>query len=188
MHPAGLFGWSMKNRSIREKERDVGLVCFLVTRYREGVWKPLTGVETMATQKVLVIDDELHIRMLYQEELEAAGYVVAVSDGSDEILQLLAKEHPDVIVLDIKLGPDLSGLDLLQEIRRDNQDIPVILCTAYDSFQQDFKSIAADFYVVKSVDSTDLLTKIALAMEKAKAGSKEVSPSELSDDDFSLHG
>jgi DNA-binding NtrC family response regulator len=129
----------------------------------------------MATGKVLVIDDELHIRMLYQEELETAGYVVAVSDGSDDILPLLQKEKPDVVVLDIKLGPDRSGLDLLQEIRRDNQDIPVILCTAYDSFQQDFKSIAADYYVVKSVDSTELLFKIAQAMAKAKKKNDAVS-------------
>jgi len=129
----------------------------------------------MATGKVLVIDDELHIRMLYEEELETAGYVVAVSDGSDDILPLLQKEKPDVVVLDIKLGPDRSGLDLLQEIRRDNQDIPVILCTAYDSFQQDFKSIAADYYVVKSVDSTELLFKIAQAMAKAKKKNDAVS-------------
>jgi len=125
------------------------------------------GDGMMKKQKVLVVDDELHIRMLYQEELESAGYAVAVSDGSDQIVPLIKKEKPDVIVLDIKLGPERSGLDLLQEIRRDNQDIPVILCTAYDSFQQDFKSIAADYYVVKSVDSTELLTKIGLAMKKA---------------------
>jgi DNA-binding response OmpR family regulator len=128
----------------------------------------------MATGKVLVIDDELHIRMLYQEELETAGYVVAVSDGSDDILPLLQKEQPDVVVLDIKLGPDRSGLDVLQEIRRDNQEIPVILCTAYDSFQQDFKSIAADYYVVKSVDSTELLFKIAQAMGKATKSAKTI--------------
>jgi DNA-binding response OmpR family regulator len=110
--------------------------------------------------------------MLYQEELESAGYAVAVSDGSDPIVPLINKEKPDVVVLDIKLGPDRSGLDLLQEIRRENQDIPVILCTAYDSFQQDFKSIAADYYVVKSVDSTELLTKIKLAMNKASGNRK----------------
>jgi len=133
----------------------------------------------MATGKVLVIDDELHIRMLYQEELETAGYVVAVSDGSDDILPLLQKEKPDVVVLDIKLGPERSGLDLLQEIRRDNQDIPVILCTAYDSFQQDFKSIAADYYVVKSVDSTELLFKISQAIVKAKKNVGTISSSNV---------
>ncbi len=121
----------------------------------------------MSEKKVLVVDDELHIRMLYQEELESLGYSVATSDGSDSIIALLEKEKPKVVILDIKLGGNRSGLDLLQEIRGKDCDIPVILCTAYDSFQHDFKSIAADYYVVKSVDPSELLDKVALAMKKA---------------------
>lgn len=112
------------------------------------------------SKKILVVDDELHIRMLYQEEFESLGYTVITSDGSDEILPILEKESPDLIVLDIKLGHDKSGLDLLQEIRSKDQDIPVILCTAYDSFQHDLKSIAADHYVVKSVDLSELVGKV----------------------------
>ena len=120
--------------------------------------------------KILVVDDEKHIRMLYQEELEGEGYQVAVSDGEDDILELLEKHSPDVVVLDIKLGGNRSGLDLLQEIRGKDQAIPVILSTAYDSFQHDLKSIAADYYVVKSVDLGELKSKVAQAMAKALAG------------------
>lgn len=119
--------------------------------------------------KILVVDDEKHIRMLYQEELEGEGYQVVVSDGEDEILPLLEKVSPDVVVLDIKLGGNRSGLDLLQEIRGKDQAIPVILSTAYDSFQHDLKSIAADYYVVKSVDLGELKSKVAQAMAKATA-------------------
>ena len=122
----------------------------------------------MDENKVLVVDDELHIRMLYQEELEGMGYRVATSDGSEDILNLLEQEKPRVVILDIKLGGNRSGLDLLQDIRGVDCDIPVILCTAYDSFQHDFKSIAADHYVVKTVDPTELLEKVALAMTKKR--------------------
>lgn len=121
----------------------------------------------MSAKKVLVVDDEKHIRMLYQEELESDGYEVATSDGEEPILAVLEREKPSVVVLDIKLGPTRSGLDLLQEIRGKDQAIPVILSTAYDSFQHDLKSIAADYYVVKSVDLTELKSKVALALEKA---------------------
>lgn len=121
--------------------------------------------------KILVVDDEKHIRMLYQEELEGEGYTVVVSDGEDDILPLMEKVAPDVVVLDIKLGGNRSGLDLLQEIRGTNQTVPVILSTAYDSFQHDLKSIAADYYVVKSVDLGELKSKVSQAMEKATAGS-----------------
>lgn len=121
----------------------------------------------MADKKVLVVDDEKHIRMLYQEELESEGYVVATSDGEEPILNVLEREKPAAVVLDIKLGPNRSGLDLLQEIRGKHQTIPVILSTAYDSFQHDLKSIAADYYVVKSVDLSELKSKVALALGKA---------------------
>jgi DNA-binding response OmpR family regulator len=119
--------------------------------------------------KVLVVDDEKHIRMLYQEELEGEGYQVVTSDGEEDILELLARVKPEVVVLDIKLGPNRSGLDLLQEIRGQDQALPVILSTAYDSFQHDLKSIAADYYVVKSVDLGELKGKVALALEKSRA-------------------
>jgi len=117
-------------------------------------------------KKILVVDDELHIRMLYQEELENSGYQVVTSDGSEPILPILDQENPDLVVLDIKLGQDKSGLDLLQEIRSRDQNLPVILCTAYDSFQHDLKSIAADYYVVKSVDLTELLEKVKTILGK----------------------
>jgi DNA-binding response OmpR family regulator len=118
--------------------------------------------------KILVVDDEKHIRMLYQEELEGEGYQVVTSDGEEAILPLMARVSPEVVVLDIKLGGNRSGLDLLQEIRGKDQSVPVILSTAYDSFQHDLKSIAADYYVVKSVDLGELKAKVALAMEKAR--------------------
>jgi DNA-binding response OmpR family regulator len=117
-------------------------------------------------KKILVVDDEKHIRMLYQEELESDGYTVATSAGEEDILDLIDREDPKVVILDIKLGANRSGLDLLQEIRSQDQDLPVILSTAYDSFQHDLKSIAADYYVVKSVDLSELKSKVDLAMKK----------------------
>lgn len=119
--------------------------------------------------KILVIDDEKHVRMLYQEELENEGYKVVVSDGQEPVVELINREKPKIIILDIKLGPSLSGLDLLQALRGPYPDLPVILSTAYDSFQHDLKSIAADFYVVKSVDLTELKTKVKEAVAKSKA-------------------
>jgi len=123
----------------------------------------------MSQPKILVVDDEKHIRMLYREELEAEGYTVATSDGEEDILEVLGREDPTIVLLDIKLGVSRSGLDLLQEIRSENQQIPVILSTAYDSFQHDLKSIAADYYVVKSVDLTELKDKVRMALNKAGA-------------------
>jgi DNA-binding response OmpR family regulator len=123
----------------------------------------------MTQQKILVVDDEKHIRMLYREELEADGYEVATSDGEEDILEVIGRENPTIVILDIKLGVNRSGLDLLQEIRAKDPVIPVILSTAYDSFQHDLKSIAADYYVVKSVDLSELKDKVRMALNKAAA-------------------
>jgi DNA-binding response OmpR family regulator len=123
----------------------------------------------MSQPTILVVDDEKHIRMLYREELEADGYTVATSDGEEDILDVIHREKPTIVILDIKLGVNRSGLDLLQEIRSEDQQIPVILSTAYDSFQHDLKSIAADYYVVKSVDLTELKDKVKMALNKTRA-------------------
>jgi two-component system response regulator (stage 0 sporulation protein F) len=114
--------------------------------------------------KILVVDDEEHIRLLYSEELSEAGYeVITAADGSN-LIERIEKEKPDLVVLDIKMV-DYNGLDLLQEIRNRFYNLPVILCTAYDTFKEDIKAIAADFYVIKSFDLTELKKKIARALE-----------------------
>lgn len=123
----------------------------------------------MSKKKLLIVDDEKHIRLLYRSEFETEGYEVATSDGLEDILQVVAREEPQVVILDINLGTGRSGLDLLQEIRSKDPSLPVILSTAYDSFQHDLKSAAADYYVVKSVDLDELKSKVTLAMAKQGA-------------------
>ncbi|MBL7175180.1 MAG: response regulator [Desulfobacteraceae bacterium] len=114
--------------------------------------------------KILVVDDEEHIRFLYSEELTEAGYEVITADNGYRLLEKIEEEKPDLVVLDIKMI-DYNGLDLLQDIRNKFYDMPVILCTAYDTFKEDMKSIAADFYVIKSFDLTELKNKITMALE-----------------------
>jgi two-component system response regulator (stage 0 sporulation protein F) len=114
--------------------------------------------------KILIVDDEEHIRFLYSEELTEAGYEVITADSGHMLLERIEKEKPDLIVLDIKMV-DYNGLDLLQDIRNKFYNLPVVLCTAYDTFKEDMKSIAADFYVIKSFDLTELKNKISMALE-----------------------
>ena len=114
--------------------------------------------------KILIVDDEEHIRFLYSEELTEAGYEVITADSGYRLMERIEEEKPDLVVLDIKMV-DYDGLDLLQDIRNRFYNMPVVLCTAYDTFKEDMKSIAADFYVIKSFDLTELKNKIAMALE-----------------------
>ena len=66
------------------------------------------------------------------------------------------------------------GLEMLQEIRRWYADLPIIIFSAYDSYKYDIKAIAADYYVVKSLDLTELKTKIGRALETRAPSLNEV--------------
>jgi two-component system response regulator (stage 0 sporulation protein F) len=114
--------------------------------------------------KILIVDDEESVRLLYAEELTGDGYDVALAEDGHELIQRIEKEKPDVVVLDIKMA-GYNGLDLTQSIRERFYDLPVILCSAYSIFKGDLKSIAADYYVVKSPDLSELRRKITQALE-----------------------
>ena len=114
--------------------------------------------------RILIVDDEEHIRSLYALELEDDGHVVLALATGKGIEAQIEEFKPDIVILDIKMV-DISGLDVLQEIRKKYYDLPVILCSAYGSFKGDVKSVAADYYVVKSSDLTELKKKIKAALE-----------------------
>jgi DNA-binding response OmpR family regulator len=114
--------------------------------------------------KILIVDDEEGIRILYAMELEDEGYEVITLPDGENLMEILDNEQPDCIVLDIKMR-EFNGLDLLQQIRKKYYDLPVILNSAYSSFKVDLKAVAADYYVVKSSDLTELKAKLKVALE-----------------------
>ena len=115
--------------------------------------------------KILVVDDERSIRALCAEELGEAGYEVITTGEGTEVMGLVSAEKPDAVVLDIRME-DCDGLDLLQEIRNEHPNLPIILNTAYDSYREDVKSVAADFYVVKSYDLSELKSRLATLVKE----------------------
>ena len=106
-------------------------------------------------KSVLLVDDEEYIRRLYFEELSEEGYEVVTVASGHNLLRKINLCQPDLVILDIKLM-DYDGLELLEEIRCSHHNLPVILCTAYDTYKEDPRSFAADYYVIKSFDLTEL--------------------------------
>jgi two-component system response regulator (stage 0 sporulation protein F) len=113
--------------------------------------------------RILLVDDEEYIRRLYTEELSEEGHEVFTMASGHNLLNRIDSLQPEAVVLDIKLV-DYDGLELLQDIRNHYYDLPVILCTAYDTYKDDPKSIAADYYVVKSFDLSELKMAIHRAI------------------------
>ena len=114
--------------------------------------------------KILLVDDEEYIRLLYSQELSEEGHRVTTLASGHNLLRRIDSVQPEVVVLDIRLV-DYDGLELLQDIRNRHRDLPVILCTAYDTYKYDQKSIAADYYVIKSFDLSELKLVIRKALE-----------------------
>ena len=114
--------------------------------------------------KILIVDDEASIRMLYREEFQDEGYEVVEAEDGHNLIGRIEEGRPDVIVLDIKMAA-YDGLDLLQEIRQKFQDLPVIISSAYGAYKGDYKTLAADYYVVKSSDLSELKQKVRKALE-----------------------
>ena len=110
--------------------------------------------------RIMIVDDEEHVRLLYSEELEDEGYTVVTVSNGFKLLEKIEREKPDLIVLDVR-ARDYDGLDLLRSIKNSFDNVPVGICTAYDAFKEDVKSAAADFYVVRSSDLTELKNNIA---------------------------
>lgn len=83
-------------------------------------------------------------------------------------MRRIAFFQPQVVVLDIKLV-DYDGLELFQEIRGTYHNLPVILCSAYYTYKYDKKALAADYYVVKSFDLTELKVAVRKTIEANKS-------------------
>ena len=78
--------------------------------------------------KILVIDDEEGIRSLLDTLLSRKGYEVLLADGGRKGLELFRREHPDAVVLDLKM-PEMDGIAVLTQLRSVNQTLPVIILT-----------------------------------------------------------
>lgn len=106
-------------------------------------------------KKILLVDDEDSIHLLYREELEEEGYEVHSALSGEEGLAQLKIIMPDLVILDINM-PGINGIDVLRQIKEINPSLPVILSSAYQEFKQDLATWASDEYIVKSSNLDEL--------------------------------
>ena len=112
-------------------------------------------------RKILVVDDQKHIVRLIQVTLERAGYEVVCAYDGLEALEQVAKERPEMVVLDVMM-PRMDGFEVLQRLQADPklQTIPVIMLTAKAQDADIFKgwSQGVSSYLVKPFNPRELLT------------------------------
>ncbi|MCS7224097.1 MAG: response regulator [Armatimonadetes bacterium] len=126
----------------------------------------------MAGERILVVEDEDAQRLVYCEELKAAGYECVGASGAQEAEEILSKETFDLVVLDLNM-PRVSGLELLPRIHELHPGLVVVIHTAYSSYQENFVTWLADAFVTKDPDPQVLVDTVKDLLEKSRQGQKE---------------
>jgi DNA-binding response OmpR family regulator len=114
--------------------------------------------------KILVVDNDEMIRLLFHEEFTWEGYEVITAHSTRNAFEIIEQERPDLVVTEVLLEEE-NGLDFLQDIRNAYYNLPVVLCTVCARFKFDARAIAADHYVVKSSNLGELKRKVRMALD-----------------------
>ena len=119
-------------------------------------------------KRILLVEDDKHLRFLIKEELIEDGYTVeTAADGIEAMAMIQAPgyEEPDLIILDIRM-PRMDGFDVMGHLLKSKLESPIIIHTAYTGYKEHPLTMAADAYVVKSHDFKTLKSAISKLLGK----------------------
>lgn len=114
--------------------------------------------------KVLIVDDELHIRRLIHAALARADYAIVEAENAQEALERLREERPDITLLDLGL-PDRDGLEIVPLFKQQS-DTTLIVVSARDATEEKVAALdlGADDYLTKPFDTDELLARVRVAL------------------------
>lgn len=125
------------------------------------------------SKKILIVEDEPSLVFTLQDTLENEGYEVFVSEEGDTALDIVKKENPDLMVLDLML-PGMSGYDICKKVREMNYTFPIIMLTARDQEIDKVTglNIGADDYMTKPFGVKELLARIQARLRRSEKYAK----------------
>ena len=135
----------------------------------------------MSELKILVVDDDIHIRRLLRGTLTRASYAVVEAETGREAVKLAATARPDAILLDLGL-PDCDGLELVPLFLQRHK-VPLLVVSAREDTQEKVTALdlGADDYVTKPFESDELLARLRAAL-RHRANGQEAGPVLYADD------
>lgn len=119
---------------------------------------------------ILLLEDEESLGTLYQLELEEEGHDVTLARDASEAVIHMARQVPDLLIVDIGLAHGPDGLEVMTRVLEKQPELPVIINTAYSQLRESPAVLKADAYLVKSSDLTELKVTVARVLgEHGKA-------------------
>lgn len=123
---------------------------------------------TMPKKKILIIDDERLVRWSLAQKMTRWGYDVVEAESGAAGLRSLTEESPDILLLDMKL-PDAKGTDVLESLRKNWPELPVIMITAFGVIEDVVTAMRRGAYdfITKPIDDAKLQSTVVHALEAA---------------------
>jgi two-component system response regulator MprA len=121
-------------------------------------------------ETVLIVDDDQKLLKMLQRTLVYEGFDVVMAADGREALAVVSAEHPDVIILDWML-PGLNGLDVLQALREEHDDTPILMLTARDAVEDRVEGLesGADDYLVKPFAPAELVARVHVLLRRKRS-------------------
>lgn len=118
---------------------------------------------------ILVVEDDRNLQKLMETVLKNSGYKVLVSRNGVEALDIIDRKHIDLMISDIMM-PDMDGYTLVESLRQANYNLPILLVTAKETFEDKRKgfNLGIDDYMVKPIDMDEMLLRVKALLRRSK--------------------
>lgn len=118
---------------------------------------------------ILIVEDDINLRKLISATLKQNGYNSLTAEDGERALEVIDKEQVDLVISDIMM-PNLDGYGLVKALRDSGYDMPVLITTAKEMFEDKRKgfNVGADDYMVKPIDINEMILRVGALLRRAK--------------------
>ena len=118
---------------------------------------------------ILLVEDDEKLNKLFYTVLSKQGFNINIASNGIEAFDILENNHIDLIISDIMM-PEMNGYEFTKNVRKTNQEIPILVITAKDDFSSKQKSflIGIDDYMVKPIDVNEMILRVHALLRRSK--------------------